>query len=205
MRLPAQSAPFEALLAAAEGRKPEDVERVHRRILLWAPDTKAINNTPYTQAELDGGQVKAVTRLALFGAVWTGDDPVLHYTSPAIPYNNETRVAYNPGAETTQLAEFAADKKTFEASQEGRTLDTADHRDYLVWALMDRIRGVNPLSSGFILNNGTMRIARLGRRDVVGGLLVGGVGSNRGQLKFDGSLGGAISFEGLGVVAGQQD
>lgn len=202
MRLPSDSVPFETLLAAAEGQKPEDVAEVWRWPNLWTPGTE---RKSFTQRELNGSQARAVTRLALFGSVPTNFDPVLHYLN--LPYDEKAKKA-NPGAETVQLAEFAADQAAFTAAHAGHVLDTATQSDYLVWALMDRIRGVkkvSPTSDKFILNSGFMRIANLGRRAVDGVSLVGDVYSSGGLLEFDRSSGLASSVEGLGVVAGQQE
>lgn len=201
--------PFEALLAGAEGLKPSEIDERFRWDPLWRPGTEAES---FTKKDLDGAKTETVTRLAVFSSVETGLDPLLHHLN--LPYDNYAKNKWNPDAETTQLEEIAADQAEFADRHEDFMVEMPGPRSYLVWAIMDRIRGrkadapnyVDPRSQEFVLNRGWMRVSEeMGRRAVGGGSVVGRVYSVGGQLRLVGSAGSAGGDVGVGVSVGRKE
>jgi hypothetical protein len=199
---------FAALIAAAEGKKPEGIEEAFIYPNLWVHGTE---KESYTQEDLDEAPAVEGARLALFNPdMDTGVDPMLHHLG--IPYDDYAKDRW--GGDTTQLAEVEKDKSVFEAKHPELTLGMVDHRDFALLALMDRIRGVDPQASNyidprsenFVLNTGFMRVAgALGRRSVGGVSCVGGVYSGGGRLDLGRSLGDAGSYDGVGLSVGPKE
>lgn len=188
------NATFDALLDAAEGKRPEDVLELYRYPNLWVPGT---GSESYTDEELDQtASDLAVARLALFNVADTDVDPLLQHLD--VPFDDYAKNTW--GGKTTQLDEIAKDITAFEAKHPEHDMTDIDHRDFAFMALMDRIKGVG--SEDMILSHGFMRIQNLGRRSVGGNSFVGGVNSVGGQLWLVGSDGSAYPRDGVGVSAG---
>lgn len=192
---PPQGVSFDAIIAAAEGKRPDNVEEVYRRPNLWVPGTK---KKSYTADELDAAAEEPEARLAVFNADGdTGVDPLLHFL--AQPYDE----MYRDGAAQTQLEAIAAVKESFAEKHDQAFLHSLGHRAASILILMDRIRGVDSTSSEFVLNRGWMRVPVLGRRKVDGGSVVGDVYSGGGQASFGWTGGYADSGVGVGLSVGQ--
>lgn len=161
-----KNVPTEALIAFAEGWRPEDIAEMYRWPNLWTPETEAES---YTKADLDGSQTGIVAQLAIVNSQETGVDRTLHHLG--LPYDTFAKQKWNPDAETTQLEAFGADKAEAEARHEGFEVTMTGVRGYLVDAIMARIQGVDPRSADFPLNQGFMRMPEeMGRRTVGGRL-----------------------------------
>lgn len=185
---------FDAIIAAAEGKRPEKVDPVFRHPNLWTPGTEAES---FTNEDLNQAPAQPQARLALYNAdTQTGVDPLLHHLN--IPADDYAKKKY--GGETTQVAEVAKDIKVFEAKHPEFDLDDLDHRDFAMIALMNRIRGIEP--KDMILSAGFMNILKLRRCKVDGDSCVGHVCSFGGQLYLYRSVGRANPYDGVGVSMG---
>lgn len=188
------SASFDALISAAEGKRPQDVAELYRYPNLWTPGTEAES---YSDDELNQtASDLAVARLALFNVADTDVDPLLQHLD--VPFDDYAKNTW--GGKTTQLDEIAKDITAFEAKHPEHDMTDIDHRDFAFMALMDRIKGVG--SEDMILSHGFMRIQNLGRRSVGGGSVVGCVDSSDGRLRLVWSFGSADPYDGVGVSAG---
>lgn len=192
---------FKQLLAAAEGKKPADVGAAYVYPNLWTPGTE---KKSYTDDELNQAPAEAFGRLALFAADSDESDldPLLHYTDSELPFDDYAKERW--GGKSTQLAEVGKAQAEFEDKHPDFNLTMMNHRDFALFALMDRIRGVKPDSAEFVLNRGWMRVAgALGRRSVDGESIVGALSSNDGQLRFVRGDGNGNSSIGVRLSAGQ--
>lgn len=193
----AELASFQTLIDGAEGKRPQNFSPLFRYSNLWVPDTEADS---YTEAELNRAPVLTLARLALFNASFnaseTGADPVLHHLDK--PFDD----VYREEGERTQLEALDEDVEALETKHDGYDVQTINHRDFAILALMDRIRGVKPADQ--ILSQGFMRIPALGRRTVDGGSCVGVVFSRGAYLYLSGSDGDALPAEGVGLSVGQK-
>ncbi|MBI1856939.1 hypothetical protein HY003_02125 [Candidatus Saccharibacteria bacterium] len=189
-----QEVSFDQLLAAAEGKRPKNVQPIYRYANLWTPGTEPMS---YTDEDLNQAPIETVGRIALFNAdTNTGLDPILHH--PDTPYDYK----HAKLGEATQLQKITKDIAEFEAKHTGYNLLSLDHRDFALLALMDRIRGVKKVKlEDQILSKGIMRTDKLGRRSVDGGSVVGDVYSYVGRLDLRESSGGAYPYTGVGLSA----
>lgn len=193
---PPQGVSFDAIIAAADGKRPSGVEEAYRWPNLWVPGTE---ENSYTSEELDAAAEEPEARLAVFNADEdTGVDPLLHFLTQ--PYDE-----HREGPTQTQLEALEALKKAFAGEHDQPFLRALGHRAAGMLVLMDRIRGVDTDSSEFVLNQGWMRIPDLGRRKVGGDFVVGGVYSRDGRTEFAGTSGGAYRNGGVGVSVGQKE
>jgi hypothetical protein len=156
----------------------------------WAPGTET---NSLTEQELDGSTTTFEARLAL-SATDSRYDPLLHFT--VLSFDDMYRDSGRP----TQLKKIGQAQAEFVAQHPGAALDTCDQRDYLVWYIMDMIRGVP--TSELALAQGLMRVPRHGRRRVDGVSCVGGVFSNGGQASLGRSGGVAYDDHGVGLSVG---
>lgn len=195
--LPAENIPFDHIVAVSEGKRPTGVSEQWAYPNLWTPGTETGS---FAEQELNRGPKNHSAKLAVFTSLDTHVDPTLHYRG--LPVDDYARRSWNQDAPSTQDQEAAADKKAFESKNPDFTLDITDHRTFAVLVLMDRIRGTNPNSPDFILNQGWMRVPDLGRRTIDGGSVVGHIGSDDGQSVFDCESGGANVIVGLGLSVG---
>lgn len=156
----------------------------------WAPGTET---SSLTEQELDGSTVTFEARLALF-ATDSKYDPLLHFT--CLSFDDMYRESGKP----TQLEKIEQAQAEFEKQYAGTILDACDQRDYLVWYIMDMIRGVP--AGGLALAQGFMRVPCHGRRRVGGGSYVGGVDSGDGLACLGGSDGDADGGDGVGLSVG---
>ncbi len=183
----------EQLEAAADRKRPRGVEKTYRWPDLWGDDmTKGV----YTEAELNGSVTEATTRIAFFSKQPDDYDPLLHFRGVAFDD------VYRDKGQPTQLELIEQEKVDFALSHAGFALQTLSHRDYLVLALMDRIRKVKPSDPSFVLNRGWMRVPEPGRKSVGSVSCVGVVVSLDGQLRFNWGRGGASGDLGVGLSAG---
>ena len=158
--------------------------------LFWVPGTET---SSLTEQELDGSTVTFEARLALF-ATDSKYDPLLHFT--CLSFDD----MYRENGKPTQLERIEQAQAEFEKQYAGTILDTCDQRDYLVWYIMDMIRGVP--AGGPALTRGLMRVPCHGRRRVGGGSFVGGVFSDGGLAYLDRSDGSAYDDCGVGLSVG---
>ena len=100
---------------------------------------------------------------------------------------------------TTQLV-LAKAQVEFSQAHAGASLRATDHRDFLVWYIMDLLREVS--AAQVVLAKGFMRVPVLGRRTVGGGSFVGDVRSDVGRARFRRSHGFADDEVGVGLSAG---
>ena len=156
----------------------------------WVPDTEA---NSLTEQELDGSFVAFTAQLALF-ADSKYDDPLLHFAG--LSFDD----MYRDNGRPTQLEKIGQAQAEFVAQHPGAALDTCDQRDYLVWYIMDMIRGVP--TGELALAQGFMRVPRHGRRRVGGGSCVGVVFSSGGRANLDWSYGNAFVGNGVGLSVG---
>ena len=157
---------------------------------LWVSGTEA---NSLTEQELNGSTVGFEARLALF-ATDSKFDPVLHFTG--LSYDDK----YREKKKSTQLEKVQQEFDGFAKRHPGATIDSCDHRDFLVWYIMDLIRGVP--ASELALAQGFMRTPRHGRRTVDGDSCVGRVNSYGGQAELGGSHGRARDGLGVGLSVG---
>lgn len=165
-------------------------DKAYRWPNFWVPGTE---DESVTDRELNGSVTGFTARLALF-ATDSAYDPLLHFCG--LPYDD----MYRREEQQTQLEaidQFTAD---FADQHQGAPLRTADQRDFLVWYIMDLLRGVE--LQDIVLARGFMRVPALGRRTVIGDSCVGHVDSSGGRAKFGGSYGGASGGDGVGFSAG---
>ena len=155
----------------------------------WVPDTEA---NSLTEQELDGSFVAFTAQLALFAD--SKYDPLLHFAG--LSFDD----MYRDNGRPTQLEKIGQAQAEFVAQHPGAALDTCDQRDYLVWYIMDMIRGVP--TGELALAQGFMRVPRHGRRRVGGGSCVGVVYSRGGRAYLDGSFGFAFDDFGVGLSVG---
>lgn len=194
---PPQGVSFDAIIAAAERKRPSGVEEAYRWPNLWVPGTK---KKSYTVAELDAAAEEPEARLAAFNADENTEvDRLLHFLNQ--PYDDE----YREGASQTQLEALAALEKAFAEKHEQSFLRSLGHRAAGMFILMDRIRGVDSSSNEFVLNRGWMRVPEFGRRKVDVDSVVGFVLSFGGQAEFGRSFGFAGWGVGVGVSLGQKE
>ena len=145
--------------------------------------------------EFDGRVADFMPRLAPYSKdnnEWA--DRLLHFTG--LSYDDMYRERRKP----TQLEQIDRVKREFEARHVGTVMEPADHRDYLVWLLMDLIRKLP--KEALVLARGFMRVPFLGRRTVDGDSCVGLVRSSVGQAHCDGSSGWAGDVFGVGLSVG---
>lgn len=187
---------FDQLLQVVEGKRLENVPEASVWAPFWVPGTEAGS---VTGADLNGSAVTVSARLALFSSDAGGLDPVLHFRGLSF---DDT---YRESGRSTQLEELQKAEAGFIQAHAGTTLRAADHRDFLVWALMDRLSRRKPTSDAFVLNAGWMRVSALGRRSVVGVSVVGEVHSALGRLGFVGGRGGPRFDFGVGLSAGFEE
>jgi hypothetical protein len=175
---PPQGVSFDAIIAAADGKRPSNVEPTYRWPNLWTPTAES---SGYTTKELDAAAEEPEARLAVFNADEETDvDPVLHFLGQ--PHDERHREA----GQQTQLEALEATKEAIAANHEHAFAQALGHRAASVMVLMDRIRGVDAGSSEFILNQGWMYLPNLGRREVDGVSVVGLVysgGVRRGRRR----------------------
>lgn len=195
------------IIAAADGKRPDGVDKTYKYPNLWVPGTE---KKSYTQGEIDAAPEEPEARLAVFNAdKETGVDDILHFLGEGkgMPYDNK----YREAGQTTQLEAFKALQEKLAEKQAQIVAKILGPRAIAMNVLMDRIRGVDPeaknyvnhRSNDFILNAGWARVpAELRRRKVDGDSLAGVVYSRRGGLGFDHGLGHALGSEGLGVSVG---
>jgi len=183
---------FEQLLGLAnELAKERGFEQAFR----WAPFwTSRTERESVTAQELNGVTVGYTARVALFASDSTSVDPLLHFTG--LPYDEKYRERRQP----TQLEKLASAQTQFAQANAGASLRAADHRDFLVWYIMDLLREVP--AAQVVLVKGYMRVPVLGRRTVDGDSCVGGVHSRDGRADFYGSYGYANDGVGVGLSAG---
>ena len=155
----------------------------------WVPDTEA---NSLTEQELDGSFVAFTAQLALFADSKYG--PLLHFAG--LSFDD----MYRDNGRPTQLEKIGQAQAEFVAQHPGAALDTCDQRDYLVWYIMDMIRGVP--TGELALAQGFMRVPRHGRRRVGGGSCVGVVFSSGGRANLDWSYGNAVVGNGVGLSVG---
>ena len=184
---------FEQLLELAnELARERGFEQASRWPAFWVPRTE---RESVTVRELNGSAVGYTARVALFAPDSTSVDPLLHFTG--FPYDEKYRERRQP----TQLEKLAKAQVEFSQAHAGASLRATDHRDFLVWYIMDLLREVS--AAQVVLAKGFMRVPVLGRRTVGGGSCVGYVRSFGGQAYFDGSGGGnAFGEVGVGLSAG---
>lgn len=171
-------------LAARAGYEP-----VYQWPNFWVPGTE---KESVTEDELNGSAAGYTARLALYSD--NEYDRLLHFGG--LPYDNKYA---NPG-EATQLDKLAGAQADFAAEHAGASLRACDHRDFLVWYIMDLIRGVP--ANKVVLAQGYMRVPALGRRTVIGASYVGLVSSSDGWAGLGGSHGNGYGGGGVGVSAG---
>ena len=191
---------FEDLLAGAEGKRPEGVPAVYRYDHLWTPGTKN-GRKPYqgyTSKELNAGLTHSTGRLMLFNREKTGYDPILH--GLGLSYDE----MYNEEGQPTQLDLIAQATEHFMTKHPNHSFGPSETKNYLMLALMDRVRGIEPDSPDFILNRGLMRDPQLGRKKLADGSFVGYVNSYDSRLRLDGANGVANSGIGVGLLAGPE-
>ena len=183
------------LAEAMKAARPKGVSPDEVWDPFWTPGTKPQSATVN---ELNGSATGVTAKLAIHSATPGDYDPVLHFRGLA--YDDMYRQPNKP----TQLEMFQRTAEKFGAAHEGEgaSLAAGDHRAYRTWVLMDRLDGVSPRDPKFILNQGFMRVPRLGRKSVAGVSCVGGVFSDGGRAYFGGSYGGAHVGYGFGLVAG---
>ena len=145
-----------------------------------------------TEQELDGSFVAFTAQLALFADSKYG--PLLHFAG--LSFDD----MYRDNGRPTQLEKIGQAQAEFVAQHPGAALDTCDQRDYLVWYIMDMIRGVP--TGELALAQGFMRVPRHGRRRVGGGSCVGVVFSSGGRANLDWSYGNAFIGNGVGLSVG---
>ena len=103
---------------------------------------------------------------------------------------------------TTQLV-LAKAQVEFSQAHAGASLRATDHRDFLVWYIMDLLREVS--AAQVVLAKGFMRVPVLGRRTVDGDSYVGNVNVNAGQANLDRSNGNANDDNGVGLSVGLKE
>ena len=155
----------------------------------WVPDTEA---NSLTEQELDGSFVAFTAQLALFAD--SKYDPLLHFAG--LSFDD----MYRDNGRPTQLEKIGQAQAEFVAQHPGAALDTCDQRDYLVWYIMDMIRGVP--TGELALAQGFMRVPRHGRRRVGGDSCVGDVYSGGGRADLVWSFGYAYDDYGVGLSVG---
>lgn len=168
---------------------------------LWVSGTEAESYTENDLQGVFGAREQAAARLALFNATKTVYDPLLHLLG--VPYD-ETHQDKNNHPET-QLEAAARIKSAFENRTPGTNIEAIDHRQFLMMALMDQVRGEKNQLTELILTRGYMRISKLGRRAVAGVSCVGCVYSYGGRLKLYESDGYADLHLGLGFSVGIEE
>lgn len=110
-----------------------------------------------TDAEMNGTQKALQAKLALHSAVAKpGVSVLLHHTNWPLH-----RV---PGLLTSQSILVGSDADYLEANFAASAVRAADHRDYMVWCLMDLLRGMPPDKMP-LADGGILRIPALGVRD----------------------------------------
>ncbi len=166
-------------------------DAVYRWENFWVPGTE---KESVSEDELNGSAEGYTARIALFAEEESGYDPLLHFTSASFDRK------YADEGEVTQLDLIEKMQADFAGRQSGASLRACDHRDFLVWYIMDLLRGVKP--SEIVLAQGFMRVPVLGRRSVGGGSCVGDVDSGDGEARLDGSDGDGGGDVGVGVSAG---
>jgi hypothetical protein len=191
---------FDHMVNTAESKRKDGVASAYFYSNLWTPGTE---QNSYTTDELNSGPSSHVARLAIFSATDTGYDPLLHDLGKPFDSYKDKNIDVNPDGEETQTNVLSDHKVAFESQHPGQSLDDVDHKDFVVLALMDRIRGID--TNEQVLSRGYMRIAKLGRRSVGGDSFVGYVRSCVGQLYFDRGCGYAYRFIGVGRSMGQTE
>src|SRR3989344_6887163 len=146
--LPNRAVTSEHIIATAEGKRPEGVKPFYRFDDLWKPGTE---ENSYTVDELNDGPAGHAARLAIFSSIQTVYDPALHDLGMPFDSYEIDEFVVNPKNVPTQLEGLEADISAFEAYHKGYTLEELDHRAFAMLTLMDRIRGVETLSQGFML------------------------------------------------------
>lgn len=156
----------------------------------WVPGTE---KESLTKRELNGSAIGYTARLALYSD--NQYDKLLHFGG--LPYDRK----YAEPGEATQLDSLKKMQVDFAAQSPGVSLRAADHRDFLVWYIMDLLCGVPRLD--VVLAQGWMRVPLFDRRIVCGHSLVGDVFSCDGQVWFGRDRGddGLVDY-GVGVSAG---
>ena len=158
---------------------------------LWVPGA---TESSLTEQELDGTTATFEARLVLH----SGDecDQLLHFAG--LSYDDE----YRDKGQPTQLEKVEQERARLVAEYAHVDFDTCDQRDYLVWYIMDLLRGVP--SSELVLNQGSMRIPRHGHRHLDGVSLVGVVYSYGGRAHLRWSRGGPDAWFGVGLSYGSR-
>lgn len=170
------------------------VECGYESPFIWAPYwVPGAEKNSITEQELDGTAADFTARIALFSDD-SDYDPLLWFTG--LPFDDN----YTEPGDLTQVKAFQEKQRSFVSQHSGASLRTADHRDFLVWYIMDLLRGAK--QSGLVLAQSFMCVPVLGRRFVDGDLIVGSVYSLDGRAWFGGSDGIADSYFGVGLVAG---
>ena len=183
---------FEQLLGLAnELAEEKGFDRAFRWPSFWVPRTE---RESVTAQELNGNTIGYSARVALFAPDSTSVDPLLHFTG--LSFDEKYRVRKQP----TQLEKLAKAQTEFAQVYSGASLRAADHRDFLVWYIMDMLRDVS--AAQVVLAKGFMRVPALGRRTVGGDSCVGDVRSYGDRAYFDGSNGVAFDGGGVGLSAG---
>lgn len=157
----------------------------------WVPGTE---EGSVTEAELNGSATSFTARLALFDPD-ASYDPLLHFTNSS--FDDKYR---DSKKQATQLDLIERVTAEFTTAHAGAMLRAADERDFLVWYIMDLIRGVS--AENIVLARGYMLVPRHGRRTVDGDSCVGSVDSSGGRAEFGWDFGGALGCGGVGLSAG---
>lgn len=167
-------------------------DSVYRWAPFWVPGADRDSVTP---TELNGSATGYVARVALFSAKpELGNDPLLHFVGRS--YDEK----YREQGQMTQREALSQAIDVFGNQHPGANLRAADHRDFLVWYIMDLIRDVP--AKKVVLAQGFMRVPATGRRSVDDGSSVGCVCSGFGRARFDWSYGYADGDDGVGLSAG---
>lgn len=159
----------------------------------WVPGTE---KESVTENELNGSTLGYTARLALYGD--NQYDKLLHFAG----LSYDRKYASRKDA-ATQVKRVDRAVKQFAADHKGANLRASDHCDFLVWYLMDLIRGVP--ASEVVMVGGFMRVPVLGRRAVDGGSCVGFVYSYGGRANLRWSRGLAGDNVGVGLSAGFEE
>ncbi len=187
VELPAAITFNQLLKLANECAAERGFESVYRWHSFWMPGTE---KDSVTEEELNSDIAGFTARIALF-AEDSSYDPLLWFTG--LPFDDR----YRQKGQLTQLESFELTRANRPA---GTSLRFADARDFLVWYIMDMLRGVS--RKDVVLAQVFMRVPGLGRRAVYGGSFIGVVCSAYGQAKLDGSDGEARGVCGVGLSAG---
>jgi hypothetical protein len=126
------------LVLVADHIRPKGVEEAFLWPLFWVP---GLDRQSPTEAELNGSETSFKARLALFSS-GSSSDSLSHFAG--LSFGDK----YKLDDPSTQLDELAKLAKFVPAKDGGENfaLRAADHRDFIVWVLMDRLRGVSPES-----------------------------------------------------------